>query len=269
MTILQNLAEKELQGVPFDATEIAFLKSILFSNEECGQPEFNGWYVDLFFDPYDAETSDYIVADVHTQPTDEVGGIVGNVLHVGTGKVNLGVFLASAPSFDFEPMAFVGPVMSYYEKTTTNFNRLTDKQWTTIVENNQLPARPDWVNIYLADKSGKARSAGRELPAQVYVGTIEEPAQKNHIPQYFALYPNYPNPFNAQTIICFDLPTASPIEIVVYDLTGQLVNTIVTEYKSAGSYQYIWNASGLPSGVYLCQIRAGSFRQTQKLLLLK
>ena len=71
---------------------------------------------------------DFTIADVHTQPTDENGNLVGRVLHVGTGMLNLGVFLAESPSNGFAPTAFVGPVMSYYEYTTENFERY-DRFW--------------------------------------------------------------------------------------------------------------------------------------------
>jgi hypothetical protein len=269
MTILGTLAEKELQGIAFNATETDFLKGMLFAQHMCGAPNFNGWYVDLFYDPLDAEESDYIIADVHTQPTDESGGIVGRVLHVATGEVNLGVFLANSPSLDFRPMAFVGPVMSYYEKITDNFDRLTDSRWADSVNNANIPSRPDWVNIYLADKSGQALSPGRELAAQVYSGIITDPAPDVATPQEFALLPNYPNPFNARTIINYELPKPSDVVLEIYNLSGQLIKRISEHSQSAGRYQVVWDAGDQPSGVYFCQMRAGKYARTIKLILLK
>ena len=61
-----------------------------------------------------------------------------------------------------ENMSFMGPVMSYYEHISTNFKRLTDEEWLTVY--NQEPSfRPDFVNLYLADKGGNSRGEGRTL----------------------------------------------------------------------------------------------------------
>jgi hypothetical protein len=87
-----------------------------------------------FFDAEDAAEGDFTIVDVHTQPTDEYGNVVGKILHTGVGKVNLGVFVARSPVDENRQMAFVGPVMSYYEKITDNFLRLTDQDWEEMVE---------------------------------------------------------------------------------------------------------------------------------------
>ena len=270
MSILATLADKELQG-GIDENEIAFLKSMLFKGGGmCGAPPFDGWYVSLFYkldESVDIINGDYIVADVHTQPTDQFGGVVGRVLHVGTGNINLGVFLAYQPSGDFATMAFVGPVMSYYEKITDDFDRLTDARWSDIIDSPGRPARPDWVNIYLADKDGNALAAGRELPSQAFVGI--KPKNQSRIPDHFALLSNYPNPFNARTIIRYELPIAVPVTIRIMDLTGQVVAELENSTKLAGYHQVVWNARTFPSGTYLCRIQAGEWSQTRKLLLLK
>jgi hypothetical protein len=88
-------------------------------------------------------------------------------------------------------------------------------------------------------------------------------------PASFQLYQNYPNPFNPSTIIKYRLSTASHVRITIVDLLGREVRTLLNEQKSAGSYQVSWNASGVPSGVYFYRLQAGSFTETQKLILLK
>lgn len=79
----------------------------------------------------------------------------------------------------------------------------------------------------------------------------------------------YPNPFNAQTTIVFDLPNASNVSLVLFDLLGREVETILNERMNAGTHTINYSASELPSGVYFAQIDAGEFHATQKLLLLK
>jgi photosystem II stability/assembly factor-like uncharacterized protein len=80
---------------------------------------------------------------------------------------------------------------------------------------------------------------------------------------------NYPNPFNPSTIISFNLPEQTNLELKVYDVLGNEVATLINEVKPAGSYEAEWNASALPSGVYIYQLRAGNHTQMRKMLLLK
>jgi hypothetical protein len=89
------------------------------------------------------------------------------------------------------------------------------------------------------------------------------------VPQEYALSQNYPNPFNPTTTIRFQLPAVSRISLKVYDLLGREVARLVDEQRSPGTYAVQWDASNLPSGVYFCQLRAGSFVSARKLLLLK
>jgi len=94
------------------------------------------------------------------------------------------------------------------------------------------------------------------------------------IPELFALHQNYPNPFNPITTIQYDLPVASNVQIVIYDLLGRQISTLVNRVEESGYKQIIWNANntnGQPigAGVYFYQIRSGEFVQTKKMILLK
>ena len=266
MTKLEIIAQKELDRQAFSDEETDFLKKMLFVDGESGEPPFSGWFADLFYIPDDAAKGDFIVADVHTQPTDWPGAIVGRVLHVGVGKINLGVFLADSPSENYQPMAYVGPVMSYYEKITENFDRLTDQRWSEIVRGGDLPPRPDWVNIYLADNSGNALGEGRELPGVWYTGTFVN--DETH-PEEFHLTQNYPNPFNPVTTISYALPQSEQVILTVYDILGRKIETLVNNVQSTGHYSVRWDAGDLSSGVYLCRIKAGRHEQTIRMLLMR
>jgi len=95
----------------------------------------------------------------------------------------------------------------------------------------------------------------------------------------YNLYQNYPNPFNPTTAISFQLPSQSSVTLKVYDVLGNEVATLVNEEKPAGSYEVEFSAIGgsgfgghawnLPSGVYLYQLKAGSYLETKKMVLLK
>jgi hypothetical protein len=91
----------------------------------------------------------------------------------------------------------------------------------------------------------------------------------NNTPQEYFLYQNFPNPFNPSTKISWQMPDGGYAEIVVYDILGRLIKTLVNEYKQPGKYEIIFNASDLSSGTYLYQLRAGTNILTEKMLLLK
>jgi len=94
------------------------------------------------------------------------------------------------------------------------------------------------------------------------------------MPVTFALKQNYPNPFNPETYIDYQLPAAGRIELVIYNGLGQKVRTLIDAKHAPGNYQIRWDGKDelggqMPSGVYLYRLRAGSFVQTRKALLLK
>jgi hypothetical protein len=89
------------------------------------------------------------------------------------------------------------------------------------------------------------------------------------VPSSFALYPNYPNPFNPVTTIQFDLPRDSQVQLTVYSVTGQKVAELANDRLSAGSHSIVWDAAGMASGTYIYRITADNFNQTRKMLLVK
>jgi len=88
-------------------------------------------------------------------------------------------------------------------------------------------------------------------------------------PKNITLKQNYPNPFNPSTKISWQVPVGSWQTLKVYAVLGNEVATLVDEYKPAGNYEVDWNASGLPSGVYFYQLKAGEFISTNKMILIK
>jgi len=90
----------------------------------------------------------------------------------------------------------------------------------------------------------------------------------------YTLHQNFPNPFNPTTTFTYELPQPSYVQIVVYDILGQEVATLVSENQTAGYKSVQWNAMDnqrqkVGSGMYLYVIKAGEFTQTRKMLLLK
>lgn len=85
----------------------------------------------------------------------------------------------------------------------------------------------------------------------------------------YKLIQNYPNPFNPSTKIRYSIPHSSNVSIKVFDILGNEIQTLVNEEKSAGTYQLTWYAESLPSGVYFCQLKAETYVDTKKMVLLK
>ena len=85
----------------------------------------------------------------------------------------------------------------------------------------------------------------------------------------FNLFQNYPNPFNPATNIAFLISNSSFVTLKVYDIIGNEVATLMNEEKTAGEYEVHFDASKLASGIYFYQLKAGSFVQTKKMILLK
>ena len=94
-------------------------------------------------------------------------------------------------------------------------------------------------------------------------------AEKGGVPKEYALQQNYPNPFNPSTIIRFELPRASQVNLKVYNVLGQEVVTLVDEDRPPGIYDVQFSAMSLSSGMYLYRLRAGEFVATRRLMLLK
>ncbi|MBN2635154.1 MAG: DUF3160 domain-containing protein [Prolixibacteraceae bacterium] len=253
---LSILAEKELDETPFSAEENEWLKTMLSINQgECGPPPFSGWFTDLFYDEWDFTETDYTIVDIHTQPTDEFGTRVGKVLHTGVGKVNLGVFLVNSSGSNGELMAFAGPVMSFYEKITEDFKRMTDQEWEEMVADNEVPIRPEWTNIYLADGSGKMKEKSIELPSKLYVGVVDIPKGKNMLTAY-------PNPVTDQLTLSFSTDKRTEGNILIYNSNGILIKNISNKTFEPGTNYENLSFTGLTPGLYLVKFEDNLLNST-------
>lgn len=85
----------------------------------------------------------------------------------------------------------------------------------------------------------------------------------------FAFSPNYPNPFNNHTSFKYDLPQSENVKIMIYNISGELIESFQLGEKSAGAHSFNWNASDWASGTYFIKFEAGDFRQIRKCVLLQ
>lgn len=148
---------------------------------------------------------------------------------------------------------------------------LCDGNWTLdppSVPGRTMPAAPQ-VTIGNAPDSVKTADLAYSV-----VSDVKDRNADGALPKVFALAQNYPNPFNPTTQINYDLPTASHVELTIYDLLGHVVTMLVNTEKPAGRYVAQWDGTDshgqtLASGVYFYRISAGSYTNTRKMLLLK
>jgi hypothetical protein len=99
-------------------------------------------------------------------------------------------------------------------------------------------------------------------------GTVDVD-EKHNTTNTFFLSQNYPNPFNPVTTISFSIPEDQIVELTVYNVLGTEVKVLLNEYRSAGTYKELFNANSLSSGVYFYKLKAGSFIQTKKFILIR
>jgi hypothetical protein len=94
------------------------------------------------------------------------------------------------------------------------------------------------------------------------------------VPQMYKLYQNIPNPFNPSTCIRYELYKASHVKLVIYNIYGRVVETLVEGLQNSGIYEYEWKSiksddQGIPSGIYFYQIRINNYVKTMKMILLR
>jgi hypothetical protein len=145
---LEGMASQELAGAPRTQADMDFLNDAVVMKRVsvvCATIDRpSGWYPQLFFSVEDASKQDPTIADVHTQPGDESGTIVGKVLHVATGNPRLMVLSVDSC---IGHRAYAGVVSAYHEQITNDFKRKTDQEWLA-----EVPSAGDvpWMNPIVA-----------------------------------------------------------------------------------------------------------------------
>jgi hypothetical protein len=105
-------------------------------------------------------------------------------------------------------------------------------------------------------------------------GKVQDPTEvrelsADHLPETFMLSQNYPNPFNPSTTIRYALSQSGKVKLVVFDLLGREITTLVDVEQSAGWKEVVWNAKNVSSGIYFYSLQADNFNQMKKMVLIK
>ena len=146
--------------------------------------------------------------------------------------------------------------------------------WRTYTQSNSSLGS-DGVLSMTVDKHGTiwvGTSWGLSASTDKIVSSVEEggdPVATGRVPRTMALRQNYPNPFNPCTEIRFAIPRAAFVTLKVFNVLGEEVALLASGGHPAGEFTITWDASGLPSGVYVYRLAAGDRVQTRKAVLMK
>ena len=135
-----------------------------------------------------------------------------------------------------------------------------------------IPAGQNWTYRAYRYPPDYPGFEGRDLtpgdPIELYATSIEE-TNSELIPKQFELFQNYPNPFNPSTKIKYALPSDEFVTLSVYNVLGKTITTLVNEQKNMGSYEVIFDASILSSGVYFYKLTAGKYINIKKMVVIR
>ena len=137
-----------------------------------------------------------------------------------------------------------------------------------LIEGNDSTLQKGRLGKYLIKTSYDYNKRINEILRKNFGSESKENA-KELIPTEYTLYQNYPNPFNPVTTLKYDLPEASDVSLIIYDILGRKVKELVNTKQPAGRYEIQFNASSLASGVYIYQLVADKFISSKKMILIK
>jgi hypothetical protein len=140
-------------------------------------------------------------------------------------------------------------------------------------ENNVTAASLEWT-VYVTDGIDTVEADNAPYTMEIDGANALSAYLEGLLPDQFALRQNYPNPFNPVTTLRYELPENSLVNIIIYDMLGREVKTLINQTQDAGYKSVIWDATndyGKPvsAGIYLYQIQAGEYISTKKMVLLK
>ena len=191
-----------------------------------------------------------------------VEGGFNTASYIGTlNSIDTLVSLLSGELTHSSPNPFVNDTVSWNFSYTAPDSLISDTLYSVgnSVNGNGNPAQDQW-------------NFGENFVIHIIDDAVNIGKDKIQ-PEGFVLYQNYPNPFNPKTVISYQLPVNSNVTLKVFDILGNEIAVLVNEYLSAGDYEVeFFPESSIhqqASGIYLYQLKAGSFVETKKMILLR
>jgi hypothetical protein len=148
-----------------------------------------------------------------------------------------------------------------------------------VIVDSLRPGKGTWVNVSQSGQLVFSASPAASPSARIRIIPTDElpppapddgtPGPFSSIPKEVELFQNYPNPFNPSTVIRYQLPGSGHVTLKVFNTLGEEIATLADGDQDAGVKTITWDASGMPSGVYIYRLTVGSLSFAKKLLLLK
>ena len=159
----------------------------------------------------------------------------------------------------------------YFIKTDSSGDTLCTRTYGGAGEDGSLSVQQTSDNGYVVVGYTKSFGAGSRDVWLIRLDTIVTGIDDDrpYVPEVYDLSQNYPNPFNPSTSIRFDLPKSSHAKLIVYDIMGKEVATLVNKKLSAGSYEVSWDGTVYTSGVYFYKLISDEYVDVKKMLLVK
>jgi len=215
-------------------------------------------------DPIDENTF-YLVKSGYS-----TGNKIYKTTDLGETWTNISGDLPDIPHNDL----FVDPATNdYYVANDFGVYSSTDNGVTWVREGNGMPFVVANDFDYVVDNDSAylrigtfGRSVFEASLGPISASDIEDVEDKKIT---FELNQNYPNPFNPVTMIRYSIPKESFVKLEIINALGERINLLESGIKSSGTYESVWNAENLPSGIYFYKLQANSFTETKKMVLIK
>ena len=202
--------------------------------------------------------------------------------NVGTG-VTMGIWTPAADP-DNDPLLYTlygnfdyfGQEAYWDSSTSATSLTITHAYWAAFMmtEGQEVDELTFAWSVQASDGTDTTHAGNGPRTLIVNVNAMYMDVDGDNIPDEFALYDNYPNPFNPVTSINYDIPEATDVTLDVYNLMGQRVRTLVSRHHEPGRYRVVWDAtndfgSPIASGMYIFKIQSKDFMSIKKMLLMK
>ena len=250
-------------------------------NEDDAQTAATAWQDDaqpvsvINIEPLDADGESRLWAYFYYSPA--TGTARSVLLSSGTVLDEGDVSPTALPSLDPLPENWVDSSVAAAEAETRSNNFRTqhpDAEVFAQLSRGFRPGDPDravWRFSYISEQDFAFLDLDVDAETGQVIVSAEDEAE---VPEAVALHQNYPNPFNPETTITYEVHQTGTVELIVYNVLGQKVRTLVHTVQAPGRYTTPWNGTDAaghlaPSGLYVYEVRLGNTRQTRVMTLLR